>query len=320
MDSTKRKLRALVVRISDVANKNLQHQNNELSKKLDELRQGLDTINDVRNKSDETLNKLAELESKVSVIEQLAKVNFDNTQCTLLQVEAMRRSPEYQAVFEDKKPLISIRIATYNRSKILIENAVSTILKQTYQNFEVVVVGDHCTDDTEERIKKLHDPRFTFYNLPTRTVYPEDRIKKWQVIGAPAMNAAAELADGAWIAPIDDDDFFTDDHLEKLLKLALEKRCEFVYGAMNQHNQVTGEQKKIWSSPPFFGGVSINGALYLKSLDRIFKYDVHSYIVDEAADWVMLRRMMESGVRITSTSDVVGTLNMIPPGHASKDY
>jgi hypothetical protein len=119
---------------------------------------------------------------------------------------------------------------------------------------------------------------------------------------------------------LDDDDEFTEDHIERLLRLALDTQSELAYGALKQINQATGEEQRIFSSPPKFGGIGLQGALYLRLLSDIFHYDFHSYLLDEVADWTMIRRMMESGVTIASTGEYVGTLNMVPPGHPEKDY
>ena len=110
------------------------------------------------------------------------------------------------------------------------------------------------------------------------------------------------------------------EHLEKLLKIALDTKAEFVYGALQQNNLVTGEKHLIYSSPPEFGKIGLQGSLYMKALDDIYKYDFHSYLLDEVADWTMIRRMMESGIKINTTKEVVGILNMIPPGTKQKDY
>ncbi|MDO8665381.1 MAG: glycosyltransferase, partial [Gemmatimonadales bacterium] len=65
-----------------------------------------------------------------------------------------------------------MRIATYNRGAVLCERTIPTVLAQTYPHFELLIVGDHCTDDTEERVKALKDPRIRFVNLPERGNYP----------------------------------------------------------------------------------------------------------------------------------------------------
>src|SRR3990167_5480376 len=68
---------------------------------------------------------------------------------------------KFQSLYtkEDKFPLISAYIPTYNRGELLIQRAVPSILAQTYKNFELIIVGDHCTDNTAELVAKIKDPR-----------------------------------------------------------------------------------------------------------------------------------------------------------------
>lgn len=120
-----------------------------------------------------------------------------------------------------KEPLVSVVIPTYNRAKILTERTIPSILRQTYQNFEVIIVGDHCKDNTPELIGEIYDKRIKFYNLPQRGKYPEDPEHRWLVAGVVPVNKAIELSSGEWIAPLDDDDEFSEDHIEILLKHAL---------------------------------------------------------------------------------------------------
>ena len=59
--------------------------------------------------------------------------------------------------FKGNEPLISVYVPTFNRSKILIDRAVTSVLEQSYKNFEFVIVGDICTDNTEQQLKKIND-------------------------------------------------------------------------------------------------------------------------------------------------------------------
>ena len=87
-----------------------------------------------------------------------------------------------------KIPLISVVIPTYNRGVILTERTIPSVLKQTYQNFEIIIVGDHCTDNTEELIGNINDNRIRFYNLPKRGTYPINPHHRWLVAGAVPAN------------------------------------------------------------------------------------------------------------------------------------
>lgn len=280
----------------------------------------LEELKEEFKKENENLHqKLLSLGDDLKKNESISKSTHDNIHQSALALHAMRQKPSYINAFKGD-PLVSVRIATYNRAELLINKTLASILKQTYKNFEVVIIGDHCTDDTEEKLKSLNDKRIRFYNLPSRPPYPNDRHSKWQVIGALSMNEGAAMARGEWIAPIDDDDEFTPDHIEKLVKHAKKTKAELVYGASIQKSIVTGKEVKIWSNPPQISQFTFHSAIYLKDLDDIFKYDFHSWVLDEVADWNLCRRMIESGVRYSAIEDTVGIIHMIPPGHEKKEY
>lgn len=263
--------------------------------------------------------KVDMLDRKLDRVDAIVTSSHDELPYLTRELYRLRSSSSYREAFSTN-PLISVRIATYNRADQLINRAIASVLKQNYQNFEIVIVGDHCTDDTEKRIQKLNDRRIRFYNLPNRTVYPDDITRKWMVIGALPMNMAAGMTKGQWIAPLDDDDEFSADHLEKLLKHAQATHCELVYGATTMKELTSGKEKRIWAFPPEKGEFTFVGAMYMRELDSVFKYDSHSWTVDEVGDWNLCRRMMQSGVKISAIKDVIGTIHMIPAGHKRKDY
>jgi len=284
-------------------------------------------LNSISTLQDETSRKLSSIQEKIDSLQEKSdhildylKISQEAVNDSRQRLSALRSTKKYESVYRTSSPLVTVRIATYNRSEMLFTKAIPSLLNQTYKNFEVIVVGDHCTDDTEERINSMKDARFRFYNLTARSIYPEDRIKKWQVIGALPMNTAVMMAQGDWIAPLDDDDEFLPDHIEVLLNEAIQSKAELVYGAMIQKNLVTGEELRIWSDQPRQAQVSLNGSIYMRLLADIFQYDQYSWTIGEPADWNMCRRMIESGVRIKPLDKDVGILNMIPAGHTKKDY
>ncbi len=97
-------------------------------------------------------------------------------------------------------PLVSIMMPTFKRGQLLEERTIPSILAQTHQNFEVIIVGDRTLDDTEARIARLGDPRFRFFHLPEVTNLPTDPKRRWFIGGAVPRNKGLELARGEWIA------------------------------------------------------------------------------------------------------------------------
>jgi hypothetical protein len=217
----------------------------------------------------------------------------------------------------DGRPLVSVPIPTYNRGETLAERAIASVLRQTYQNFEVVVVGDCCTDDTEQLIRNLNDRRIRFYNLPERAQYPENPRFRWMVAGAPPRNAALALCSGDWIAPLDDDDEFLDDHIEVLLDHALKHQYEMVYGKV-EYEAKPDQWVILGSYPLAFGIISHISVLYSSRL-KFFRYDVDCWKYGETADWNMWRRMKEAGTRIGFVNRVVGRYHLAGPRRSAQE-
>ena len=269
-----------------------------------------DMLNATSNEVSLISNEVSLTSIKNSRLYDMMKVHYDQITFLREKLVNVRKTEEYESIFNNYEPLITVRIATYNNAKGLVERAIKSVLAQTYQNFEIIVVGDHCTDDTEEKIRAIGDSRISFHDFPFRNIYPEDAVHNWMVAGSPGMNLGAELANGDWIAPLDDDDEFTEDHLEKLLRFALDERYEMVYGKIISRSVKDGKEKEIWSYPPEHGKFSFQGAIYMKLLN-FFEWDVNSWVVDEPGDWNMCRRMMTTGVRIGAMEDVVGIIHFL---------
>jgi glycosyltransferase involved in cell wall biosynthesis len=95
--------------------------------------------------------------------------------------------------------LISVIVVTYNRAHFLKE-ALESIQKQTFKDYEVILVDDGSTDDTKEIAEKYEGIRY---------IYQEHNgISK-------ARNTAVKAARGKWVAFLDSDDLWEKDKLQK---------------------------------------------------------------------------------------------------------
>ncbi|MBZ4036565.1 glycosyltransferase [Flavobacterium sp. 17A] len=106
------------------------------------------------------------------------------------------------------KPLISIIIPSYNRAYLIAET-LNSILLQSYDNWECIVVDDGSTDNTQEVLAEYikKDNRFQYYKRP------KERLKGPNS----CRNYGFELSKGDYIKWFDSDDFMYPDLLEKQL-------------------------------------------------------------------------------------------------------
>ena len=99
-------------------------------------------------------------------------------------------------------PLVSVITSTYNWPKAL-EQAIPTVLSQTFSDFEYLIIGDCCTDETEELVYGFNDARINWYNLPQNTGN-QSGVNKF----------ALTKSKGKYIAYLNHDDLWFPDHLE----------------------------------------------------------------------------------------------------------
>jgi glycosyltransferase involved in cell wall biosynthesis len=220
---------------------------------------------------------------------------FDTGLRTRKIFQEFRTSSAYKAAFLKSEPLVSVCIGTYNRAQLLLERAVPSILNQTYEHLEVIVVGDACTDDTRERLAALRDPRLKFANLPRRGDYPTNPSQSWMVAGTASMNHALSLAGGDFITHLDDDDEHALDRVEKLIGLIRETEADIVFHPF----QFEGPDAKwkLNEAREFRGGAVTTSSVLYHNWFRQLDWDPFAYRFNEPGDWSRFRRMNYLGVR-----------------------
>jgi glycosyltransferase involved in cell wall biosynthesis len=99
-------------------------------------------------------------------------------------------------------PRVTVIIATYNWSAVL-PYAIDSVLAQTMPDFELLVIGDGCTDDSEQVVTAIKDPRVRWINLPANTGHQSG-----------PNNRGLQEARGEFVAYLGHDDLWLSHHLQ----------------------------------------------------------------------------------------------------------
>ena len=117
----------------------------------------------------------------------------------------------------ERPPLVSVVTATYNRSSVL-RAAIIALRRQTLADWEQIVVGDACSDDSEQVVASFADPRLRYVNL-------EKNVGEQ----SGPNNEGTRLARGRYIAFLNHDDLWLPDHLETLVQAIESRQADLVY-------------------------------------------------------------------------------------------
>jgi len=151
---------------------------------------------------------------------------------------------------ELNKPIFSIIIPTFNRSKVL-NRAIRSVQNQTFSDFEILVMDDGSTDNSRETVESFADARIKY-------AWAEN-------FGGPAAprNRGLALAEGEYIAFLDSDDWWHSQKLEVSLKY-LEQGADLVYHDLFVATKLN--QRFFWKKvlagdlkSPIFDDLLVNG-------------------------------------------------------------
>ncbi|HEX3386578.1 MAG TPA: glycosyltransferase family A protein [Mucilaginibacter sp.] len=105
-----------------------------------------------------------------------------------------------------KAPLVSVIMPVYNCGMFVAE-AIESILKQTFREFELIIVDDHSSDNTVKLIESYHDQRINLVKKERNTGYVD------------SLNLAIQISRGKFLARMDGDDICVATRLEKQVRL-----------------------------------------------------------------------------------------------------
>ena len=117
----------------------------------------------------------------------------------------------------NEAPAVTVIVATYN-SRATLRCALQSLLAQDFADFEGVIVGDSCTDGSEEEVANFADARLHWLNLS------ENSGNQWQ-----PNNEGLRRARGRYVAYLGHDDLWLPWHLSALVAHAEKSGADFVH-------------------------------------------------------------------------------------------
>lgn len=190
--------------------------------------------------------------------------------------------------------LVSIIVPCYNQSQYL-DEALQSVLNQTYANWECIIVNDGSPDDTEETAKKwvAKDNRFIY-------LYKENGGL------SSARNAGITIAKGGFILPLDADDRIAPNYIELAVSSFQEDdSLKVVYCKAEKF----GDEKGLWNLPPFsifdlcrFNMIFCSAMFRKKDWKLVGGYDVN--MIFGLEDWEFWIAILKNGGEVKCLNEV----------------
>ncbi|MEG3960067.1 glycosyltransferase [Microcoleus sp. herbarium2] len=238
------------------------------------------------------LNQLAIVHPKIYFYSlQAARNSAHNLQSE--SVKQVSASPQLA-----DRPLVSVIIPCYNQSHFLLE-AVTSVINQTYKNWEIIIVNDGSLDTTSTVAKNL---------IVANSQYQIRLVEQTNQGLSSARNAGIAAANGEYIMPLDADDILPKNALTDLLEICLKSNVPCVaFGSY----QMFGTENRIVPSYELYSPENIKqsnmihpSSLYHKSiLDLVSGYKVE--MKEGYEDWEFWVNCHKHNIPFLGTREVV---------------
>ncbi|MBF0591365.1 MAG: HAD-IA family hydrolase [Nitrospirae bacterium] len=140
------------------------------------------------------------------------------------------------------QPLVSVVMPAYNH-ELFIDEAVESVLRQTYTELELIIIDDGSSDNTQGRVLQYSDPRI--------------RYEYQQNMGSHgAINRGIGMAKGQYISIINSDDVYCCNRLETLVEKSLQDDLDFIItdiGLIDEHSELITDPDHWWNQ--WYGGL-----------------------------------------------------------------
>lgn len=121
-----------------------------------------------------------------------------------------KKDKKVEVIEYARKPEISVIIPLYNHERF-IEMAISSVLEQSFPDFELIIINDGSTDNSAKIVKKFNDNRIRYVSRANKGAYE-------------TINEGVRLAKGKYISILNSDDFYDKDRLKKCVNILKNNR------------------------------------------------------------------------------------------------
>ncbi|MBR6163911.1 glycosyltransferase [bacterium] len=208
--------------------------------------------------------------SKIFYVHKLISLTYIYLFGIKLKVISHKKINKINPKIADTNEKVSVIIPCYNQGKY-VEEAINSVLAQTYKNIEIVCVNDSSTDNSSEIIKSVAEKHSNIVCLDNK----ENRGVIY------SRNLAIMSSDGEYILPLDADDTIEPTYIEKAVKiLAANPSIGIVYCKLREF----GDKEQFVEITPFdksnflYDNCIFNSALFRKSdFLQVGKYKDYMY-------------------------------------------
>lgn len=202
------------------------------------------------------------------------------------------------------EPLVSIITPVYNAEEFIVDT-INSVLSQTYQNWELILVDDVSTDSSREIIQKFEQE--------------DKRIKvvllKENSGAAIARNTAIDYAKGKYIAFVDSDDLWTSDKLQKQVQFMEKNDYSFTftsYRMINEDGSDTGKNVQAPNEVSYkflLKNTIIGCSTVMLNIEKLGKVKMKN--IRTRQDFVLWLSILKTGVHAYGLQEELGIYRLV---------
>jgi len=214
----------------------------------------------------------------------------------------------------ENKPCVSVILTTFNRAKIFLPRAINSVLTQTSKDFELIIIDDASTDDTEKVVKSFKDKRIKY-------------IKHIKNFGSDTRgkNEGILASKGRYLAYLDDDNEWLPYHLEKLLeKLKNNPELDLVYCDMWMYDSSRPKWEGQQGIAMDFDGQFLLNRCFIDTSEVVHKREWafmtggFDESLEKFIDWNMWVRIMKAGANMQRVPIIASNYYLNPKQKSSR--